>query len=137
MGKDSQIEQWVENDPSLAPLGPSAFLVEPSVLDPAEVAALLADLPALLASMNDEPDFPSPLTLPEGSDHEPDASATGRGFRHSQLSISAWLFPDHAGAGRPAGHQQGHDIRARRGAGKKTRPAPRQAQGSLFGIGHR
>src|SRR2546423_5533656 len=44
-----QVEQWVESDPSLVPDGPSSLLVEPSVLDPAEVQALLADLHALLA----------------------------------------------------------------------------------------
>src|SRR4051812_13151817 len=41
-------EQWVERDPSLVPSGPSSLLVEPSVLDPAEVQALLSDLGALL-----------------------------------------------------------------------------------------
>src|SRR2546421_4680189 len=44
-----QVEQWVETDPSLVPVAPSSLLVEPSVLDPAEVRALLADLDALLA----------------------------------------------------------------------------------------
>src|SRR3954471_8999017 len=43
-----QVEQWVERDPSLVPSGPSSLLVEPSVLDPAEVQALLSDLGALL-----------------------------------------------------------------------------------------
>ena len=41
-------EQWVEQDRSLVPDGPSPLLVEPSVLDPAEVQALLSDLHALL-----------------------------------------------------------------------------------------
>src|SRR4051812_18275764 len=44
-----QVERLVENDPSLVPAGPSALLVEPSVLDPEEVRALLVDLHALLA----------------------------------------------------------------------------------------
>src|SRR5678816_4697518 len=43
------VERLVENDPSLVPGGPSALLVEPSVLDPEEVRALLVDLHALLA----------------------------------------------------------------------------------------
>src|SRR5688500_17303090 len=44
------IEHWVESDPALAPTGPSALLVEPSVLEPEEVTALLADLGDLLAA---------------------------------------------------------------------------------------
>ena len=58
MGKESlpaaasagsaDIERLVESDPSLVPSGPSALLVEPSVLDPEEVRALLTDLNALL-----------------------------------------------------------------------------------------
>src|SRR5215208_2134711 len=42
-------EHWVEHDPSLVPDRPSSLLVEPSVLDPAEVRALLSDLNVLLA----------------------------------------------------------------------------------------
>src|ERR1700738_691971 len=131
-GMDSNIEELIESDPSLVPQGASALLVEPSVLEPEEVAALLVDLHALLAGAESAA-VGSPVILSEGPDHEPDSPATGRHFRHSQLSLSAWLFPHPAGAGRSARHQQGHDLRARRSAGKKTRPAPRQAQGSLFG----
>src|SRR5947208_7686019 len=50
-----QVEQWVESDPSLVPDRPSALLVEPSVLDPAEVQALLADLGALLSGAEPAP----------------------------------------------------------------------------------
>src|SRR5689334_2401158 len=45
-----EIERIVETDPSLVPTQPSAMLVEPSVLDPQEVRALLTDLSALLQS---------------------------------------------------------------------------------------
>src|SRR5690242_19311088 len=38
------VEALVEADASLVPHAPSALLVEPAVLEPAEVAALLADL---------------------------------------------------------------------------------------------
>src|SRR4051794_24202853 len=46
---ECSVEQWIERDESLVPREPSAFLVEPTVLDPAEVAALLADLDLSLA----------------------------------------------------------------------------------------
>src|SRR4051794_40729936 len=38
------VERLIETDVSLVPTGPSAMLVEPAVLEPEEVAALLADL---------------------------------------------------------------------------------------------
>src|SRR5688500_10033467 len=72
-------------------------------------------------------------TFSEGPTHEPHPAADRRDRRDSKLPALAWLFPDHAGAGRPARHEQGDDLRARRRPGKKARPAPRQAQGSLFG----
>src|SRR5215203_3964332 len=53
-----QVERLVENDPSLVPGGPSALLVEPSVLDPEEVRALLIDLHALLAGAAHPPSVP-------------------------------------------------------------------------------
>src|SRR5437667_10133278 len=126
-----QIELLVESDPALVPNRASALLVEPSVLDQAELEALLLGLgPELLAAMNQELSL---ICAAEGASNEPHPSATGRDCRHSKLSPFAWLFADHAGAGRSTGHQQGDHLRARRGAGKKARPAPRQTQGSLFG----
>jgi hypothetical protein len=156
-----EIERQIEADPTLVPQAASALLVEPSVLDQAELEALLADLgPELAAaierSMIDEAaalDVGAPnvdtdtdadadadadtdtgrsLDL-QGASYEPYSSPTGRDRRHSKLSPFAWLFADHAGAGRPTGNQQGDHLRARRSAGKKARPAPRQTQGSLFG----
>src|SRR4051812_25170318 len=158
------VEALVEADESLVPRAPSALLVEPAVLEPAEVAALLADLEisleradGLTASATQLPlrtddfnaggrstggaypgkdelyPFGERAPTTEGTDHEPDAPTSGRDRRDSQLPPSAWLFADDAGAGRPARHQQGHHLRARRGARKEARPAPRQAQGSLFG----
>src|SRR5688500_1239760 len=149
------VEQWVETDPALAPTGRSALLVEPAVLDPEEVDALLADLGDLLAAASSDltdpaligagavaaaggrSDLCSPLfaadTGAQGASHEPNASSARRTPGHSKLSPFAWLFPDHAGTGRPARHEQGHHLRARRRAGKKARPAAGQAQGSLFG----
>src|SRR5688500_13512311 len=44
------VERQLESDPALVPSGPSALLVEPSVLEPEEVAALLSGLGALLAA---------------------------------------------------------------------------------------
>src|SRR5438093_1114136 len=38
------VERLVESDPALVPHSPSTLLVEPSVLEPAEIAALLDDL---------------------------------------------------------------------------------------------
>src|SRR4051812_38589832 len=191
-----QVEQWVESDPSLVPDGPSSLLVEPSVLDPAEVQALLADLHALLAdaaigtrarrvargplhdladslfgaaemvsgtvdnvsstasrTVSSAPGFVGTSAPPSGTaydalpgparaapgepcqepPYEPHAAPVGRDRRDSKLSPLARLFADDAGAGGPAGHQQGHHLRARRRPGKEARPAPRQAQGSLFG----
>src|SRR5947207_9279478 len=78
-----QIELLVESDPSLVPNRPSRLLVEPSVLDPAELEALLLDLgPELLAAMNQQ----SLICTAEGASHEPYPSATGRDCRHSKLS---------------------------------------------------
>ena len=49
-----EIERQIETDPTLIPRRPSALLVEPSVLDQAELEALLLDLgPLLDAAMND------------------------------------------------------------------------------------
>src|SRR3954464_2694425 len=48
-----EIKRQIEADPTLVPTRRSALLVEPAVLDPAELDALLADLgPELLAAMN-------------------------------------------------------------------------------------
>src|SRR5439155_4674107 len=120
-----EVERSVESDPSLAPAGPSSLLVAARVLDEAEIQALLDGLSPLLDEVSGQ--------LNCEADHESHAATTGCGGGNPQLSTLAWLFPHHAGAGRSARHQQGHHLRARRGTGKKTRPASRQAQGSLFG----
>src|SRR5688500_16018344 len=62
-----QVERMVEHDPSLAPTGPSALLVEPAVLEPAEVRALLADLNALLAGAALSAGLPNK----DGAEHVP------------------------------------------------------------------
>src|SRR5688572_5038991 len=57
-----EIERLVEADPALVPQERSALLVEPAVLDPAEVAALLSNLASSLdaaacwLSNDDDPD---------------------------------------------------------------------------------
>src|SRR4051812_36886228 len=66
-----QVEQWVETDPSLVPDAPSTLLVEPSVLDPAEVRALLSDLSALLAGATTGPVARPLLHVRGGSLFEP------------------------------------------------------------------
>src|SRR5437867_4348528 len=179
-----ETERLVELDPSLVPTGPSALLVEPSVLDPEEVRALLADLGALLAGAAHPPALSAapigtwlgslfggpdgnaqdgdvqdaedndgeallilegegerrrqhphehPGQAPGGWTYEPHPATVGRGRRDPQLPSPARLFADDAGAGRPARHQQGHHLRARRRAGKEARAEAGQAQGSLFG----
>src|SRR5581483_5306577 len=135
-----EVERQIERDESLVPRRPSALLVEPSVLERAELEALLLDLGPLLAAAADgesldgeNPDGEPVEPTAQGASYEPHTSSVGRDRRHSKLSPFAWLFTDHAGIGRPTGNQQGHDLRARGGARKKARPAPRQTQGSLFG----
>jgi hypothetical protein len=118
---DDDIERIIESDPSLVPTGNSKLLVAPRVLDEAEVQALLDGLTPLLEELTSE------------AGHESHTASVGCSRSNSQLSPLAWLFPNHAGAGRPARHKQGYDLRARRRSGKKARSAPRQAQGSLFG----
>jgi hypothetical protein len=150
-----QVEALVEDDPALVPTGPSAFDVEDWVLEPEELTALLEGLAAQLeltdraadeagalntaayasqptAAGNAEAGFPH-WPAGKGVGYESDASPVGRGGRHPKLSPLAWLFPNHAGTGRPARNQQGHHLRARGRFGKKAGHPPRQAQGSLFG----
>src|SRR5688572_20382637 len=152
-------EAWIENDASLVPTGASKLLVQPTVLDESEVRALLDGLSPLLeasaahaalhdmlgvtwdeAGMTTAGDLPGSFTAPsrkrtltEGSDYEPHPPSARRDRGHPQLPSPAWLFAHDAGAGRPARHEQGHHLRARRRPGKKAGPPPRQAQGSLFG----
>src|SRR5437773_10820600 len=137
---EAEIERLIETDLSLVPDGPSQFVVAERLLEDEEVAALLDGLAPLLdgddpLGVTQGPNLQADSACAEESeqDHEPHTAPTGCPRRHPQLSPLAWLFPDHAGARGPAGNQQGHDLRARRGPGKKARPAPRQAQGSLFG----
>jgi hypothetical protein len=155
----AELDRSIEADLSLVPDGPSALQVEPTVLDPAEVRALLGGLTALLRSAEATGDSPvdSPGDSPgdslvEGysvvgyavaeqaerfksdrSEYEPDAKTNRRDRRYSQLSPFAWLFPDDAGIGRSARHQQSHHLRTRRRPGKKAGAPSGQTQGSLFG----
>src|SRR5205823_4247383 len=93
-----EIERQIENDPTLVPRRASVLLVEPSVLDQAELEALLLDLgPLLAAAMHGDP----LESTAEGEPYESHPSSVGRDRRHSKLSPFAWLFADHAGAGRP------------------------------------
>src|SRR5690242_11009907 len=50
------VERLIEEDRSLAPTRPSTLLVEPSVLDPLEVQALLAGLSGALLSASEDAD---------------------------------------------------------------------------------
>src|SRR2546423_840465 len=132
------LEEDFESDPSLVPAGASALLVAPAVLDPQEVEALLSGLHSLLeeSSAAAAANALAVVALSEqqkDSTYESDPSSTGCDRRGAQFPSLAWLFPIHAGAGRPARHQQGHHLRARERFGKKARPAPRSPQGSLFG----
>jgi hypothetical protein len=124
------VERLIEADLSLAPEVHSALLVEPVLLEPIELAALLDNLvPLLEASAR----LGSGAESTQGTEYEPHASTNGRTGGDQKLPAFAWLFPNHAGAGRPARHQQGNHLRARRGTGKKARAAKGQTQGSLFG----
>src|SRR6266850_4800737 len=126
-------DQAFENDPALVPASASALLVAPAVLDPQEVEALLSGLHSLLEESSAAAAQNALATDLQKDGYEPDPAATGCDRSHSRFPSLAWLFPNHAGTGRPARHQQGYDIRARQRPGKKTRPAPRSSQGSLFG----
>src|SRR5690349_16202143 len=77
-----EVERQLEEDPTLVPLGPSPLLVEPSVLEPREVEALLAGLAGLLC----ETDLLCGECLPpdrgldphhHGVGHEPDTPPVG------------------------------------------------------------
>jgi hypothetical protein len=152
------LEQWIETDPSLAPTGPSALLVQERVLEPDEVDALLEGLSTLLAdadaaSANSGAAFGKVAGAVTGAlshaaalferrerqefgkehSHEPHSTPGRRHGGDPKLSPSAWLFADDAGIGRSTRHQQSHHLRAHRSAGKKAAPPSRQAQGSLFG----
>src|SRR5256886_1885189 len=137
LGQDA-LEEDFESDPSLVPAGASALLVAPAVLDPQEVEALLSGLHSLLgeSSAAAAANALAGDALSEkqkDSTYKSDPSPTGCDRRGAQFPSLAWLFPNHAGASRPARHQQGHHLRARERFGKKARPAPRSPQGSLFG----
>src|SRR4051812_33600294 len=126
-------EEAFENDPALIPAGASALLVAPAVLDPQEVEALLSGLTLMLEETSAAAAANALATDLQKDGYEPDASATGCDRRHSQFPSLAWLFPNHAGIGRSARHQQSNHLRARQRTGKKTGLAPRPSQGSLFG----
>src|SRR3954467_2944521 len=126
-------DEEFESDPALIPQGSSALLVAPAVLDPQEVEALLSGLHSLLEESSAAAAQNALATDLQKDGYESDPAATGCDRRHSQFPSLAWLFPNHAGVGRSARHQQGHHLRARERPGKKARPAPRSPQGSLFG----
>jgi hypothetical protein len=124
--KRAEVEEFVEADAALVPVSISPLMVEPVLLDPKEVAALLDNLvPMLEASAN--------LAGIEGVEYESNSQADRRGRGDSKLPAFAWLFSDYAGTGRSARHQQGNYFRARRSFGKKARSTTQQAQGTLFG----
>src|SRR5437588_11542701 len=81
MGMESlsreDVERLVEEDSALVPRESSALLVEPAVLDPEEIQALLAGLSNLLAGETELiPGPPYPTGDPEENCHEPDAPTT-------------------------------------------------------------
>src|SRR3954470_16028759 len=142
MGMDSQTSEQAavdlcdeafESDPALVPAGSSALLVAPAVLDPQEVEALLSGLHSLLKESSAAAAANALATDLQKDGYEPDSAATGCDRRHSQFPSLAWLFPNHAGIGRSARHQQSNHLRARQRPGKKAGPPPRPSQGSLFG----
>src|SRR6266478_3574968 len=111
------LESLIEDDPTLVPVGPSEFEVEDSVLAPEEVEALLKGLAGLLEQTERgvlAPIEPGGQAGTQGLQagpalkgvvYESDAAAIGRSGGHPKLSPFAWLLPNHAGAGRPVGHQ--------------------------------
>src|ERR1700683_3816145 len=110
------VERLIENDPDLVPSGPSPLLVEPVLLEPGEIAALLADLvPMLEASAVGHLSELNRRDLAEGYSYESHASAGGCHSGDSKLPAFAWLFSHHAGVGRPTRHQQSHYLRAQIG----------------------
>src|SRR5688572_8862485 len=114
------VAEDLENDPALVPVSASALLGGLHSL--LEETSAAAGVNALATAFEIQKDG-----------YEPDAPATGCNRSDSKFPSLAWLFPNHAGAGRSARHQQGHHLRARQCAGKKARPAARPSQGSLFG----
>src|SRR5262245_1443451 len=104
---DASIEQLIESDRSLVPAGASAFQVAPTVMDAQEIAAQFAGLELSLAQAHDSRFDPAMLeqVFTRGSD-EPHATSVGCRRSDPKLSPLAWLFPDHAGVGRPARHKQ-------------------------------
>src|SRR5258705_6090266 len=111
---DAEIERLIETDPALVPTGASQFVVAARLLEDEELAALLQGLAPLLdgddpftveQTGTDSSNSEAESALSE-EDHEPHTAPTGCTRRHPQLSPLAWLFPNHAGAGRPARHQQ-------------------------------
>src|SRR5882724_7802133 len=115
MGKDFQqsdsaaaLEGSIENDPSLVPTGRSTLLVPASLLDPLELQALLADWDFSPETDSSSPGQTSPVDADaafdkssQGSIYEPHPPPAGRSRGNSKLPSLAWLFPHHAGAGRP------------------------------------
>jgi hypothetical protein len=78
------------------------------------------------------------LTAPLEKHHELDphqshAQADEHPHPHPRPAAGTRLFPDDAGTRRRTGRQQGHHLRARRGADQKRRLAAAGQQGTLFG----
>jgi len=67
-----------------------------------------------------------------GASHEPYATSVEDPAVDSRIAHRSWLFADDAGTRRRTRHQQGHRIRARRGADQEGRAQARSQQGSLF-----
>jgi hypothetical protein len=89
------------------------------------------DLASALASTTDHE---SPLQ--DAPRHESHSEAAPRPSAHPSLAQVAGVLPDDAGTGDGARRQQGHGLRARRGAGRQGRAQARPEQGTLFvGVG--
>jgi hypothetical protein len=67
-----------------------------------------------------------------GGSHESHTETTQDSATDSRIAHRAGLFADDAGTRRRTRHQQGHRVRARRGAHQERRAQARSQQGSLF-----
>jgi hypothetical protein len=75
---------------------------------------------------------PAQPSMLEGQVYESHAQATSHPAVDPRLPRSPWLFADYAGTRRRDRRQQGHGVRARRGAHQEGRAHPRPQQGALF-----
>src|SRR3954471_22558152 len=109
---EAALESAMEANAALVPAGASPLLVARAVLDPQEVEALLSGLHSLLEESSAAA-AANAIAVEQTKDtgYEPDPASTGCDRRHPQFPSLAWLFPNHAGIGRSARHQQGHHLR--------------------------